>query len=188
MFYKQNEIACILLFGVLEGIRGALRQSRFASCFKTKARINIRRLHVTFLALVHVGSEIEFRRRSDLQVAQNEFFQNRRNSTNIYLKINQHDKFLTFYNTSIFKISTGFSSKLKPHNSFNLALCRACLYEHFCLLNFTLKSPARINILTFLTTSTKPFCAIRVMFSLLWRAAFRCPISPLPMRLPSGPK
>ena len=82
-FYKQNEIACILLFGVLEGLRGALRQSRFASCFKTPARIKIRRLHVTFLALVPVGSEIEFRRRSDLQVAQNEFFQNRRNSTNI---------------------------------------------------------------------------------------------------------
>jgi hypothetical protein len=82
-FYKQNEIACILLFGVLEGLRGALRQSRFVSCFKTPARITVRRLDVTFLALVPVGSEIEFRRRSDLQVAQNEFFQNCRNSTNI---------------------------------------------------------------------------------------------------------
>ena len=82
-FYKQNEIACILVFGVLEGLAGALRQSRFASCFKTPARIKIRRLHVTFLALVPVGSEIGFRRRSDLQVAQNEFFQNCRNSTNI---------------------------------------------------------------------------------------------------------
>ena len=76
-FYKQTEIACILLFGVLEGLRGALRQSRFASCFKTTARIKIRRLHVTFVALVPVGGEIAFRVRSDLQVAQNEFFQNR---------------------------------------------------------------------------------------------------------------
>ena len=48
----------------------------------------------------------------------------------------------------------------------------------FALLNFTLKSPARIKILTFLTTSTKPFCAIRVMFSMVWRAAFRCSSSP----------
>ena len=52
-------------------------------CYKTQARIKIRRLHVTLLALVPVGSEIAFRLRSDLHVAQHDFFQNRRNSTNI---------------------------------------------------------------------------------------------------------
>ena len=57
------------------------------------------------------------------------------------MKINQNVKFLTSYNTKIFKISTGFSSKLKSHNSFNLALCRACLYEHFCASQLYLKKP-----------------------------------------------
>ena len=73
-FYKQNEIACILCFGVLGGLEGALRQCCFVSCFKTPARIKILRVEVIFLALVPVGSEIAFRFRSDLQVAQNEFF------------------------------------------------------------------------------------------------------------------
>ena len=93
------------------------------------------------------------------------------------MKINQNVKFWTSYNTKLFKISLGFSSKLDHYNSINLALCQACLYEHFALFNCTLKSPAWIKLLIFLTTSTKPFCAIRIMFSLLWRAAFRCPIS-----------
>ena len=57
------------------------------------------------------------------------------------MKTNQHVKFLTSYNTKIFKISPGFSSKLKPHNSLNLALCRACLYEHFCASQLYLKKP-----------------------------------------------
>ena len=57
------------------------------------------------------------------------------------MKINQNVKFLTSYNTKIFKISPGFSSNLKPHNSLNLALCRACLYEHFCASQLYLKKP-----------------------------------------------
>ena len=57
------------------------------------------------------------------------------------MKINQNVKFLTSYNTKIFKISPGFSSKLRPHNSFSLALCRACLYEHFCASQLYLKKP-----------------------------------------------
>ena len=57
------------------------------------------------------------------------------------MKINQNVKFLTSYNTKIFKISPGFSSKLKPHNSLSLALCRACLYEHFCASQLYLKKP-----------------------------------------------
>ena len=48
------------------------------------------------------------------------------------MKINQNVSFLTSYKIQIFKISPGFSSKLKPYNSPNLALGRACLYEHFC--------------------------------------------------------
>ena len=82
-FYKQNEIACILCFSVLGRLAGALRQGCFVSCFKTPTRIKIRSVEVIFLALVNVGSEIAFRRRSDLQVAQRDFFQNRRNSANI---------------------------------------------------------------------------------------------------------
>ena len=57
------------------------------------------------------------------------------------MKINQNVKFLTSYNTKIFKISAGFSSKLKPHNSLNLALCLACLYEHFCASQLYVKKP-----------------------------------------------
>ena len=57
------------------------------------------------------------------------------------MKINQNVKFLTSYNTKIFKISPGFSSKLERHNSLNLALCRACLYEHFCASQLYLKKP-----------------------------------------------
>ena len=54
------------------------------------------------------------------------------------MKINQTVKLWIFYNTNIFKISAGFSSKLKPYNSLNLALCRACLYDNFfaCQLYF----------------------------------------------------
>ena len=54
----------------------------------------------------------------------------------------QHVKFLISYNTKIFKISSGFSSKLKPHNSLNLALCRACLYDHFFACQLYLKKPS----------------------------------------------
>ena len=57
------------------------------------------------------------------------------------MKINQNVKFWTSYNTKIFKICTGFSSKLEPYNSFNLALCRACLYEHFCASQLYRKKP-----------------------------------------------
>ena len=57
------------------------------------------------------------------------------------MKITQHVKFLTSYKAKIFKISSGVSSKLEPHNSLNLALCRACLYEHFCASQLYLKKP-----------------------------------------------
>ena len=57
------------------------------------------------------------------------------------MKINQHVKLLTSYNTKIFKISTGFSSKLESHNSLNLVLCRACFYEHFCASQLYFKKP-----------------------------------------------
>ena len=58
----------------------------------------------------------------------------------------------------------------------------------FAHVNFALKSRARIKILTIWTTFTKPFCAIRIMFSAVWRAAFRCSILFFPRRPPSGPK
>ena len=48
---------------------------------------------------------------------------------------------MTFYNTNIFKISRGFSSKLKPYNSANVAIGRACLHEHFCACQLCLKKP-----------------------------------------------
>ena len=57
------------------------------------------------------------------------------------MKTNQNVKCLTSYNIKIFKISPGFSSTLKPYNSLNLALCRACLYEHFCASQLYLKKP-----------------------------------------------
>ena len=60
------------------------------------------------------------------------------------MKINQHVKCLTSYNTNIFKISIGFSSKFEPYNSVNLALCLACLYEHFCASQLYLQKP-RVN-------------------------------------------
>ena len=58
----------------------------------------------------------------------------------------------------------------------------------FALVNFSLKSRARIKILTIWTTFTKPFCAIRIMFSVVWRAAFGCSILFFPRRPQSGPK
>ena len=58
------------------------------------------------------------------------------------MKINQNDCFCTSYNTKIFKISRGFSLKLKPYNSVNLAFGRACLYEHFCPCQLYLKKPS----------------------------------------------
>ena len=58
------------------------------------------------------------------------------------MKINQHVKFWTSYNTKIFKISPGFSSKLKPYNSINLAIGRACLHGHFCACQLCFKKPS----------------------------------------------
>ena len=51
--------------------------------FKTLARIKIISLEVVFGALVPAGSEIEFRLRGDLGVAQSDFLQKCRNPTNI---------------------------------------------------------------------------------------------------------
>ena len=61
-FYKQNEIVSILLFGVLGGLEGALRQTCFATCFKTPARIKILRRNIAFGALAPVGSLCHFLR------------------------------------------------------------------------------------------------------------------------------
>ena len=58
------------------------------------------------------------------------------------MKINQHDSFWASYNTKIFKTIRGFSSKLKPYNSVNLAIGRACLYEHFCSCQLYVKKPS----------------------------------------------
>ena len=58
------------------------------------------------------------------------------------MKINQNYCFWTSYNTKIFKTSRGFSLKLKPYNSVNLAFGRACLYEHFCSCQLYLKKPS----------------------------------------------
>ena len=58
------------------------------------------------------------------------------------MKINQNVKFWTSYNIKIFKIRPGFSLKLKPSNSLNLALGRACLYDHFCASQLYLKKPS----------------------------------------------
>ena len=73
-FYKQNEIAGILLFGVLGGLEGALRQACFASCFKTPARIKILPGNIIFCALVPAGSNLYFLFQRDLEGAQDRFF------------------------------------------------------------------------------------------------------------------
>ena len=58
------------------------------------------------------------------------------------MKINQNVKFCTSYNIKIFKIRPGFSLKLKPSNSLNLALGRACLYDNFCAFQLYFKKPS----------------------------------------------
>ena len=58
------------------------------------------------------------------------------------MKINQNDSFWTSYNTKILKTNRGFSSKLKPYNSVNLAIGQACLYEHFCACQLYFKKPS----------------------------------------------
>ena len=58
------------------------------------------------------------------------------------MKINKNNSFWTSYNTTIFKTSRGFSSKFKPYNSVNLAIGRACLYEHFCACQLYIKKPS----------------------------------------------
>ena len=58
------------------------------------------------------------------------------------MKINENDSFCASYNTKIFKTSRGFSSKLKPYNSVNVAIGRACLHEHFCACQLCIKKPS----------------------------------------------
>ena len=58
------------------------------------------------------------------------------------MKIDKNNSFWTSYHTNILKTSRGFSSKLKPYNSVNLAIGRACLYEHFCACQLHLKKPS----------------------------------------------
>ena len=82
-FYKQNEIAGILWFGVLGGLGGALRQGCFASCFKTPARIKIFTGNITFCALVPVGSHLRFSCQRDFEGAQDTFFEKCENASKI---------------------------------------------------------------------------------------------------------
>ena len=58
------------------------------------------------------------------------------------MKINQNDNCWASYSTNIFKTSRGFSSKLKPYNSVNVAIGRACLYEQFCACQLYFKKPS----------------------------------------------
>ena len=58
------------------------------------------------------------------------------------MKIDQNDSFWASYNTKISKTSRGFSSKLKPYNSVNVAIGRACLHEHFCACQLCIKKPS----------------------------------------------
>ena len=58
------------------------------------------------------------------------------------MKINQHASCWASYNTKIFKISRGFSSTLKPYNSVNVAIGRACLHERVCACQLHLKKPS----------------------------------------------
>ena len=58
------------------------------------------------------------------------------------MKINQNDSFWTSYNTKIFTTSRGSSSKLKPYNSVNLAIGRACLYEYVYACQLYFKKPS----------------------------------------------
>ena len=58
------------------------------------------------------------------------------------MKIDQNDSFWASYNTKISKTSRGFSSKLKPYNSVNVAIGRACLHEHFCACQLYIKKPS----------------------------------------------
>ena len=63
------------------------------------------------------------------------------------MKIDTNNSFWTSYHTNILKTSRGFSSELKPYNSVNLAIGRACLYEHFCACQLHHKKPSdNLNI------------------------------------------
>ena len=58
------------------------------------------------------------------------------------MKIDKNNSFWTSYHTKILKTSRGFSSKLKPYNSVNVAIGRACLHEHFCACQLYIKKPS----------------------------------------------
>ena len=64
------------------------------------------------------------------------------------MKINQNDSFWASYNTKIFA-GRAFMN----------------MWAH---VNFIIKSQARIKVLTIWTTFTELFCAIRIMFSMVW--------------------
>ena len=104
------------------------------------------------------------------------------------MKINQHVKLGTSYNTKIFKISPGFSLKMKPYNSLNLALCRARLYEHFCARQLYLKKPSENqNIDLFDHLYEAILCDSCYVFPALARGASVLNFA-LSKRLPIGPK
>ena len=58
------------------------------------------------------------------------------------MKIDKNNSFWTSYHTKILKTSRGSSSKLKPYNSVNVAIGRACLHEHFCACQLYIKKPS----------------------------------------------
>ena len=104
------------------------------------------------------------------------------------MKINQNDSVFTLYNTTIFK-SAEVSHQNWNHTILSIWLLAGRGFMNmFAHANFTLKSQARIKIFIIWTTFTEPLCAIRIMFSVVWRAAFRLQISLFPRRPISGPK
>ena len=105
-FYKQNEIACILWFGVLRGLEGALRQGCFVSCFKTSARIKILRGNITFCALVPAGSNPTFCTSATSKVPRTRFSRSAKSQAK-QMEIHQTEHFRTSYNMKIFKIRSG---------------------------------------------------------------------------------
>ena len=129
-FYKQNEITCILWFGVLGGLEGALRQGCYVSCFKTTARIKILRGNITFCDLVPAGSNPYFLYQRDREGAQDTFFE----KCEITSKTNGNSS-----NRSLYELLKHDNIQnppriiqLKRHISLNLSACRAPPIDHLC--------------------------------------------------------
>ena len=93
-FYKQNEIACILWFGVLGGLAGALRQACFVSRSKTSAGIKILPGNITFCSLAPVAWQLYFWGERGLEVAKTRFSRIAK-TLGKQTEINQNDQFMT---------------------------------------------------------------------------------------------